>query len=158
MNNKQILLSSVNFNMNNNSKKLNDNKESIEDFQNANNLNISKDFLTLLSSKRDINKSNNNNNDNNDNNNNTQLKKNIIEIQNKYNNLESKYIQLLNEKNNNSLKEKESLEHYLKEENNKLKNINNKFEIVLELLISYINEINIYFKMKEIEFLKLNKI
>ena len=155
MNNKQILLSSVNFNMNNNSKKLNDNKESIEDFQNANNLNISKDFLTLLSSKRDINKSNNNNNDNN---NNTQLKKNIIEIQNKYNNLESKYIQLLNEKNNNSLKEKESLEHYLKEENNKLKNINNKFEIVLELLISYINEINIYFKMKEIEFLKLNKI
>ena len=158
MNNKQILLSSVNFNMNNNSKKLNDNKESIEDFQNANNLNISKDFLTLLSSKRDINKSNNNNNDNNDNNNNTQLKKNIIEIQNKYNNLESKYIQLLNEKNNNSLKETESLEHYLKEENNKLKNINNKFEIVLELLISYINEINIYFKMKEIEFLKLNKI
>ena len=154
INNKQILLSSINFNVNSNSNKFN-NKESIEDFRNSNNLNISKDFLTLLSSKRDINKSNNNN----DNNNTMQLRKNIIEIQNKYNNLENKYNQLLKEKNNNSLKEpkESSLENYLKEENNNLKKINNRFEIVLEFLISYINEINIYFKMKEIEFLKLKQ-
>ena len=154
INNKQILLSSINFNVNSNSNKFN-NKESIEDFRNSNNLNISKDFLTLLSSKRDINKSNNNN----DNNNTMQLRKNIIEIQNKYNNLENKYNQLLKEKNNNSLKEpkESSLENYLKEENNNLKKINNRFEIVLEFLISYINEINIYFKLKEIEFLKLKQ-
>ena len=154
INNKQILLSSINFNVNSNSNKFN-NKESIEDFRNSNNLNISKDFLTLLSSKRDINKSNNNN----DNNNTIQLRKNIIEIQNKYNNLENKYNQLLKEKNNNSLKEpkESSLENYLKEENNNLKKINNRFEIVLEFLISYINEINIYFKLKEIEFLKLKQ-
>ena len=144
INNKQILLSSINFNMNSNSNsiKYNNNKESIEDFINSNNLNISKDFLTLLSSKRDINKSNNNNE------NIMQLRKNIIDIQNKYNNLENKY--------NKLLKEKKLLEQDLEEENN-IKKINNKFEIVLELLVIYINEINIHFKMKEIEFLKLKQ-
>ena len=47
---------------------------------------------------------------------------------------------------------------YLIEENNDLKNINNNYEIILEMLISYINEINkIYFNFDQIEYFNLKQ-
>ena len=79
----------------------------------------------------------------------------IMEIQNKYFNLQNEYNNLLNEKNKNSLKEKDIYKHYLIEQNNKLKTINDRYEIIINCLLSYINDINQYYNIKQIEYYHL---
>ena len=118
----------------------------------VNNMDASKELKSLLLSKiEDKNKSITNNF------NNEQLLNTINEIKNKYNKLQNEFNNILNERKNNFVNEKDSIEHYLIEENNKLKNINNKFEMVFDFLISYINEINKYFKIEQIEYFKLKQ-
>ena len=53
---------------------------------------------------------------------------------------------------------KNMYKNYLIEENNELKNINNNYEIILEMLISYINETNkLYFNFDQIEYFNLKQ-
>ena len=48
--------------------------------------------------------------------------------------------------------------NFLIEENNEFKNINNNYEIILEMLISYINETNkLYFNFDQIEYFNLKQ-
>ena len=113
----------------------------------------------LLSSNREMNKSNISNKNNNNNLINEHLMNSIIEIKKEYYNLQSEYNKLVNEKNNNNTinEEKEAYQQYLIEENNKLKKLNNKYEVILDFLISYINDINALFETKQIEYFKLKK-
>jgi len=53
---------------------------------------------------------------------------------------------------------KNMYKNFLIEENNELKNINNNYEIILEMLISYINETNkLYFNFDQIEYFNLKQ-
>ena len=53
---------------------------------------------------------------------------------------------------------KNMYKNYLIKENNELKNINNNYEIILEMLISYINETNkLYFNFDQIEYFNLKQ-
>lgn len=126
------------------------NKES-KSLKTINNIELSKEFKSILSSNNinsDINNENNQNND--------KLMNIIMEIQNKYNTLQNDF-KILNEKSKNSLKEKDIYKNHLIEENNKLKIIIDKYEIVLGLLLSYINEINNFFNLREIEYFYLKQ-
>ena len=86
---------------------------------------------------------------------------NLIEIKIKYNHLQNEYNKLLNKSNNinyNSVnEEEEEYQQYLVEENKRLKKINSKYEIILDYLISYINDINIFYETKQIEYFKLKQ-
>ena len=120
----------------------------------SNTMELSKDFKSFLSSNnkyKDINFSKNKSF------NNEILMNTIIDIQNKYSTLQSDFNNLINEKNNSTLKEKDIYEHHLISENDKLKKIIDKYEIVLDFLLSYINEINIFFDLKQIEYFYLRQ-
>ena len=84
----------------------------------------------------------NNNNENNKDNNNI--------------NYENNNIKVCKVKDNNK-NDKDIYYNYIIEENNKLKKINKKYEIILELLISYINETNKYFHYKQIDYFNLKQ-
>ena len=81
----------------------------------------------------------------------------ILDIKNKYNILEKNLNNLLNINNKNEFKEMDLYNNYLIEENYKIKNIINKYEILLDYFISYINDINNLFKLKQIEYFKLRQ-
>ena len=68
----------------------------------------------------------------------------------------------LNRKEKDIYKDKDThknmYKNFLIEENNELKNINNNYEIILEMLISYINETNkLYFNFDQIEYFNLKQ-
>ena len=120
----------------------------------TNTMELSKDFKSFLSSNnkyKDINYSKNKSF------NNEILLNTIIDIQNKYSTLQNDFNYILNEKNNNTLKEKDIYEHHLISENDKLKKIIDKYELVLDFLLAYINEINIFFDLKQIEYFYLKQ-
>jgi len=120
----------------------------------SNTMELSKEFKSFLFSNnkgKDINYSKNKSF------NNEILLNTIIDIQNKYNTLQSDFNNLLNEKNNNTFKGKDIYEHHLISENDKLKKIIDKYELVLDFLLSYINEINIFFDLKQIEYFYLKQ-
>ena len=67
-----------------------------------------------------------------------------------------------NNRNKKIRKEKDTprntYKNYLIEENNKLKKINDNYEIIMEMLISYINETNkLYFNLDQIEYFNLRQ-
>ena len=94
----------------------------------------------------------------------------IIDLRNKYDKLQKEFNNLVDNKNRN----KENIDNinykiekdlykniyrnYLIEENNDLKNINNNYEIIMELLISYINETNkLLLNSEKIEYFNLKQ-
>ena len=98
------------------------------------------------------------------------LKNEIFDLKFKYEQLQKEFNNLAenknkfkgNYKNKKIKKEKETPKNtykkYLIEENNKLKKINDNYEIILEMLISYINEANrLYFNMDQIEYFNLRQ-
>lgn len=98
------------------------------------------------------------------------LKNEIFDLKFKYEQLQKEFNNLAenknkfkgNYKNKKIKKEKETPKNtykkYLIEENNKLKKINDNYEIVMEMLISYINETNrLYFNMDQIEYFNLRQ-
>ena len=120
----------------------------------SNTMELSKEFKSFLSSNnkyKDINFSKNKSF------NNEILLNTIIDIQNKYSTLQNDFNNILNEKNNNTFKEKDIYEHHLISENDKLKKIIDKYELVLDFLLAYINEINIFFDLKQIEYFYLKQ-
>ena len=95
---------------------------------------------------------------NNYNNNEEYLKNIILEMKFKYDKLYQDFNVLMENKNINENNEKYLYKNYLIQENNQLKNINNNYEIVLEMLISYINEANkILFNSPKIEYFNLKQ-
>ena len=95
---------------------------------------------------------------NNYNNNEEYLKNIILEMKFKYDKLYKDFNALIDTKNAKEINEKHLYKNYLIEENNGLKNINNNYEIILELLISYINEANkILFNSPKIEYFNLKQ-
>ena len=95
---------------------------------------------------------------NNYNNNEEYLKNIILEMKFKYDKLYQDFNVLIENKNMSEINEKHLYKNYLIEENNELKNINNNYEIVLEMLISYINEANkILFNSPKIEYFNLKQ-
>ena len=95
---------------------------------------------------------------NNYNNNEEYLKNIILEMKFKYDKLYQDFNVLMENKNTIEINEKHLYKNYLIEENNELKNINNNYEIVLEMLISYINEANkILFNSPKIEYFNLKQ-
>ena len=98
-----------------------------------------------------------------------ELKLNYEKLQNEFNKLkdnknkEEKYFNKnkvnkeIDNENDINKKDKDICCNYLIEENNKLKKINNKYEIILELLISYINETNKFFHFKQIDYFNLKQ-
>ena len=120
----------------------------------SNTMELSKEFKSFLSSNnkyKDINYSKNKSS------NNELLLNTIIDIQNKYSTLQNDFNNLLNGKNNTTFREKDIYEHHLISENDKLKKIIDKYELVLDFLLSYINEINIFFDLKQIEYFYLKQ-
>ena len=98
------------------------------------------------------------------------LKNEIFDLKFKYEQLQKEFNNLAenknkfkgNYKNKKIKKEKETPKNtykkYLIEENNKLKKINDNYEIIMEMLISYINETNrLYFNMDQIEYFNLRQ-
>ena len=98
------------------------------------------------------------------------LKNEIFDLKFKYEQLQKEFNNLAenknkfkgNYKNKKIKKEKETQKNtykkYLIEENNKLKKINDNYEIIMEMLISYINETNrLYFNMDQIEYFNLRQ-
>ena len=100
---------------------------------------------------------------NNFNNNEEYLKNIILEMKFKYDKLQQDFDALMENKNKcvndlNDINEKHLYKNYLIEEINELKNINNNYEIILEMLISYINETNkLYFNFDQIEYFNLKQ-
>ena len=100
---------------------------------------------------------------NNFNNNEEYLKNIILEMKFKYDKLQQDFDALMENKNKcvndlNDINEKHLYKNYLIEEINELKNINNNYEIILGLLISYINETNkILFNSPKIEYFNLKQ-
>jgi len=120
----------------------------------SNTMELSKEFKSFLSSNnkyKDINYSKNKSS------NNELLLNTIIDIQNKYSTLQNDFNNLLNGKNNTTFRDKDIYEHHLISENDKLKKIIDKYELVLDFLLSYINEINIFFDLKQIEYFYLKQ-
>ena len=70
--------------------------------------------------------------------------------QKKDNQVIRQYFMILNGKNNTTFRDKDIYEHHLISENDKIKKIIDKYELVLDFLLSYINEINIFFYLKKI--------
>ena len=98
------------------------------------------------------------------------LKNEIFDLKFKYEQLKKEFNNLAenknkfkgNYKNKKIKKEKETPKNtykkYLIEENNKLKKINDNYEIIMEMLISYINETNrLYYNMDQIEYFNLRQ-
>ena len=82
--------------------------------------------------------------------------------ENKNKNKEDDTNQNINRKEKDIYKDKDThknmYKNFLIEENNELKNINNNYEIILEMLISYINETNkLYFNFDQIEYFNLKQ-
>jgi len=82
--------------------------------------------------------------------------------ENKNKNKEDDINRNINRKEKDIYKDKETYKNmyknFLIEENNELKNINNNYEIILEMLISYINETNkLYFNFDQIEYFNLKQ-
>lgn len=120
---------------------------------------------------------NNNININNINSNNKDENKKEIDLKNVIFDLKFKYEKLQNEfkiltenknkyrennRNKKIRKEKDTprntYKNYLIEENNKLRKINDNYEIIMEMLISYINETNkLYFNLDQIEYFNLRQ-
>jgi len=120
----------------------------------SNTMELSKEYKSFLSSNnkyKDINYSKNKSS------NNELLLNTIIDIQNKYSTLQNDFNNLLNGKNNTTFRDKDIYEHHLISENDKLKKIIDKYELVLDFLLSYINEINIFFDLKQIEYFYLKQ-
>ena len=120
----------------------------------------------------------NDNNVNKENNQENDLKNVILDLKLKYDKLQKAFNILSENKNKNKEDDinhninkkgkdvyniykdtyKNMYKDYLIEENNDLKNINNNYEIILEMLISYINQINkIYFNFDQIEYFNLKQ-
>ena len=98
------------------------------------------------------------------------LKNEIFDLKFKYEQLQKEFNNLAENKNkfkgnyrNKKIKKeketpKNTYKKYLIEENNKLKKINDNYEIIMEMLISYINETNrLYFNMDQIEYFNLRQ-
>ena len=107
-----------------------------------------------------------NENNNSENNKDNDIKNIILELNLKYDKLQQDFNTLLKNKNKNpnvnkeknKNKNKNVYKNHLIEENNDLKNINNNYEIIIELLISYINETNkIYLNTEKIEYFNLKQ-
>ena len=95
---------------------------------------------------------------NNNNNKEEYLKSIILEMKFKYDKLYQDFNVLMENKTVRENNENHLYKNYLIEENNELKNINNNYEIVLEMLISYINEANkILFNSPKIEYFNLKQ-
>ena len=82
--------------------------------------------------------------------------------ENKNKNKEDDINRNINRKEKDIYKDKDThknmYKNFLIEENNELKNINNNYEIILEMLISYINETNkLYFNFDQIEYFNLKQ-
>ena len=91
------------------------------------------------------------------------LKNIILDLKIKYENLQNEFNYLLENNDkinmvNKNKKEEDIYTKYLIEENKKLKNINNKYEMIIELLISYVNETNkLFFNLEQIEYFNLKQ-
>ena len=98
------------------------------------------------------------------------LKNEIFDLKFKYEQLQKEFNNLAENKNkfkgnyrNKKIKKeketpKNTYKKYLIEENNKLKKINDNYEIIMEMLISYINETNrLYYNMDQIEYFNLRQ-
>ena len=96
-------------------------------------------------------------------NNEDNLKNIILDLKIKYENLQNEFNYLLENNDkinmvNKNQKEEDIYTKYLIEENKKLKNINNKYEMIIELLISYVNETNkLFFNLEQIEYFNLKQ-
>ena len=96
-------------------------------------------------------------------NNEDNLKNIILDLKIKYENLQNEFNYLLENNDkinmvNKNKKEEDIYTKYLIEENKKLKNINNKYEMIIELLISYVNETNkLFFNLEQIEYFNLKQ-
>ena len=96
-------------------------------------------------------------------NNEDNLKNIILDLKIKYENLQNEFNYLLDNNDkinmvNKNEKEEDIYKKYLIEENKKLKNINNKYEMIIELLISYVNETNkLFFNLEQIEYFNLKQ-
>ena len=96
-------------------------------------------------------------------NNEDNLKNIILDLKIKYENLQNEFNYLLENNDkinmvNKTQKEEDIYTKYLIEENKKLKNINNKYEMIIELLISYVNETNkLFFNLEQIEYFNLKQ-
>ena len=96
-------------------------------------------------------------------NNEDNLKNIILDLKIKYENLQNEFNYLLENNDkinmvNKNKKEEDIYTKYLIEENKKLKNINNKYEMIIELLISYVNETNkLFFNLEQIEYFYLKQ-
>ena len=96
-------------------------------------------------------------------NNEDNLKNIILDLKIKYENLQNEFNYLLDNNDkinmvNKNQKEEDIYTKYLIEENKKLKNINNKYEMIIELLISYVNETNkLFFNLEQIEYFNLKQ-
>ena len=96
-------------------------------------------------------------------NNEDNLKNIILDLKIKYENLQNEFNYLLENNDkinmvNKNQKEEDIYKKYLIEENKKLKNINNKYEMIIELLISYVNETNkLFFNLEQIEYFNLKQ-
>jgi hypothetical protein len=67
-------------------------------------------------------------------------------------------INISNNYNNNNLENKTYLHEYLREENERLKRVNKNYELLINLLIEYINDINYHFGYNIIDLHIINKI
>ena len=96
-------------------------------------------------------------------NNEDNLKNIILDLKIKYENLQNEFNYLLENNDkinmvNKNKKEEDIYTKYLIEENKKLKNINNKYEMIIELLIYYVNETNkLFFNLEQIEYFNLKQ-
>jgi hypothetical protein len=96
-------------------------------------------------------------------NNEDNLKNIILDLKIKYENLQNEFNYLLENNDkinmvNKNQKEEDIYTKYLIEENKKLKNINNKYEMIIELLISYVNETNkLFLNLEQIEYFNLKQ-
>ena len=85
--------------------------------------------------------------------NNKRIKESNLNTSNKKND-----ININNIDNNNKLEKKIYLYEYLREENERLKRVNKNYELLINLLIEYINDINYYFGNNIIDLRLINKI